>query len=167
MENVLSAASRPVARHRHAVSWLTPGLARSILAGAVLVALSAGFLAAGPAARAMAAQQAGGDLTRLLRAMAALKAVMAAAVVAAMLWRLGVAAAPVRLAGYAVAGAAMAAGPGMIWGMVNVGTGALLLHGGLLAAILLLWRDPATAARLAAALEARRRTAGQRISNTL
>lgn len=163
METVLIAAPR----HRQAAVELAPGLARLILLGAVLVALAAGFLAAGPAARAMAAQQAGGDLTRLLRAMAALKALMAAGVTAAILWRLAAAISPARLAAYALACAAMAAGPGMIWGMADVGTGALLLHGGLLAAILLLWRDPATAARLAAVIETRRRAANYRISNTL
>jgi hypothetical protein len=46
----------------------------------------------------------------------------------------------------------MAAGPGVIWAMVHVGLGALLLHGGLFATILLLWRDKATAGRMAAIL---------------
>jgi hypothetical protein len=52
----------------------------------------------------------------------------------------------------------MAAGPVLIWGMVQVGAGALLLHAGLLASLLLLWRDPVVGARLAA-LVAKRRAA--------
>ena len=85
-----------------------------------------------------------------------LKAAIAACVIAATAWRL---ASPARLpwfVSYALACAAMAAGPGLIWNMSHVGAGALLLHGGLLGCVLMLWRDPATAARLAALIAARR-----------
>ena len=47
-------------------------------------------------------------------------------------------------------------GAGLIWQMVYVRTGALLLHVGLFAALLLLWRDPATGARLGTMIAARR-----------
>jgi hypothetical protein len=50
----------------------------------------------------------------------------------------------------------MAAGPGLIWQMAYVRTGALLLHAGLFAALILLWRDPAMGARLGAMVAARR-----------
>jgi len=131
--------------------------ARVALVVVVLGCIAAGLLATGDAARAHAVAAAGPELTRLLRAMAAIKSLMAVAAVGAVLWRLG---APVRLpwlAGYAVAAAAMAAGPGLIWDMAYVRMGALALHGGLLMAIVMLWRDPAMAARLSEAVAARRR----------
>jgi hypothetical protein len=88
--------------------------------------------------------------------MAVLKAFMAAGLVAAVAWRLGAAVALPWLAAYAAAAAAMAAGPVLIWDMAHVGLGAVLLHGGLLAAVLLLWRDPVVGARLSAIVAARR-----------
>jgi hypothetical protein len=88
--------------------------------------------------------------------MAALKLLIAAPLAAAVAWRLGVATGPARLAGYAAACAAMAAGPGLIWSLAQVPLGALLLHGGLLATGLMLWRDPMVGARLAAVVAARR-----------
>jgi hypothetical protein len=50
----------------------------------------------------------------------------------------------------------MAAGPVLIWDMAHVGIGAALLHGGLLAMVLLLWRDAAVGARLSAIIATRR-----------
>jgi hypothetical protein len=96
------------------------------------------------------------DLTHLLRAMALIKSVMAVAAAGAVLWRLALPVTPARLAIYALACAAMAGGPGLIWDMAHVGAGALLLHAGLLATILLLWRDPAVSRRLAELVAARR-----------
>jgi len=122
----------------------------------LLASLLLGYFATSPAATLAAVQRDGADLTRLMRFMAGLKAMLALGAAAAVVWRL---AAPVSLpwfAAYAVAGAAMAAGPGVIWGMAHVGAGALLLHGGLFATILLLWRDPAVGSRLAAMVERRR-----------
>jgi len=133
---------------------MRPVMARAALLLCVAVAPAAGVLATGGAADAVA--QAGADLARLLRAMAAIKALAAAAAVAAVLWRLGSPVTLPWLAGYALSGAAMAAGPVLVWSLAHVALGALLLHGGLLATILLLWRDPAVAARLAALVEARR-----------
>jgi hypothetical protein len=155
-----TAFSTPSQRARSAGS-VVPGrmssaTARTVLAVTVLAALAAGGLATGPDTVARAVAASGPDLTRLLRAMAALKAVMAAGAVAAMVWRLGSVVTLPWLAGYAAAAAAMAAGPALIWGMAHVGLGAALLHGGLLAAVLLLWRDPAIGARLSAIVAARR-----------
>jgi hypothetical protein len=95
-------------------------------------------------------------LTRLLRAMTAIKVLMVAGAAAAVFWRLSVPVTPVRLGAYAMACAAMAAGPGLIWNMAHIGWGALILHAGLLSAVVLLWRDPAVETRLAKSLTARR-----------
>ena len=88
--------------------------------------------------------------------MALLKVAMAAGMAAAVLWRLGL---PVTLAwwaAYALACAGMAAGPGLIWQMAYVRSGALLLHAGLFAALILLWRDPAISEQLRKMVAARR-----------
>ena len=71
-------------------------------------------------------------------------------------WRLGSPVTWTRFAFYAVAVASMAAGPGLIWDMAQVKLGALFLHGGLLATVLLLWRDPAMSTRLSSVIAARR-----------
>jgi hypothetical protein len=133
-----------------------PAVPRGVLLLVVLAAAVAGALATGADATARAVSDSGADLMRLLRAMAAIKALIAAGAVAAVWWRLAMPATPRWFLGYAVAGAAMAAGPGLIWGMAHVAAGALLLHAGLLATVVLLWRDPAVGERLAAVLAARR-----------
>ncbi|WP_428394952.1 hypothetical protein [Lichenicoccus sp.] len=130
---------------------LPPAATRALLLLAVAAGLAAGTIAAISAPATVDA-----DMAHLLRAMALLKAAIAVVVTGAVLWRFGAPVGPIRLAGYALACAAMAAGPGLIWGMVHLGAGALLLHGGLLAAIVLFWRDPEIAARLAAMITARR-----------
>jgi hypothetical protein len=99
--------------------------------------------------------------------MAALKVVLAAPVVAAVLWRLGAPVSPWRLLAYGLAGAAMAAGPGLIWSLAQVGLGALLLHGGLLGALILLWRDGAVRDRLSGAVAARRTVLARRPAGDL
>jgi hypothetical protein len=144
------------AADRDGAGALSPLAARTLLAGIVVAACVAGFMVTGTVAAAHAAGLAGADLTRLLRAMAAIKALAALAVTGAVLWRLGAAAAPGWLAAYTLACSAMAVAPGLIWDMAHVGAGALLLHGGLLAALLLLWRDPVAAARLSAIVQRRR-----------
>jgi hypothetical protein len=149
-------AHHPDARPVTASAGVSPGLARGILAAAILAAVAAGLVATGADATSQAVAQAGADLSRLLRAMAALKALMAVAAAGAVLWRLGVPVTLPWLSAYAAGCAAMAAGPGIIWGMAHVGLGAVLLHGGLLATVLLLWRDPALSARLSAIVAARR-----------
>ncbi len=135
---------------------LSPALARSLVLAAILAGTVGGILATDPATTARAVAHAGADLTRLLRAMAAMKAGMAVAAAAAVLWRMGSPASPGRLAAYATACATMAAGPGLIWDMARLEAGAILLHAGLLATIVMIWRDPTVSARLAAALAARR-----------
>jgi hypothetical protein len=139
-----------------APTTLSPPTARTLLVLVTAASLAGGVLATGTPASASAIALAGPDLTHLLRAMALLKVAMAAAMAAAVLWRFGAPVGPGRWAAYALACAAMAAGPGLIWQMAYVGTGALLLHAGLVAAALLLWRDPATSARLAVVIADRR-----------
>jgi hypothetical protein len=134
-------------------AWLTSRHSRrAIVAAGFLAGVVVGFSVTGTHEAAYAATAAGPDLTRLLRGMAMIKSMMALAAACAVLWRLAAPARIGKLAAYVAACAAMAAGPGLIWDMVHVGLGALLLHGGLACAVLLLWRDPATAVLLAGAV---------------
>lgn len=135
---------------------ISPRLTQAVILLAIVGGALAGVMTTDAAASARAVAHAGPDLTRLLRAMAALKAAMAAGVAGAVLWRLKTPAPAAWLAAYATACAAMAAGPGLIWDMVRLGSGALLLHAGLIAAAVLVWRDPEVGRRLAAMLAERR-----------
>ena len=89
--------------------------------------------------------------------MALLKAMMALALLAVVVWRLAAPITSIWLVAYSVASSAMFSGPGLIWDMDHVGVGALLLHGGLLATGVLLWRDRATTGLLEKAVDASRR----------
>jgi hypothetical protein len=133
-----------------------PAKIRAGLLAVISVAAIAGALATGSQASHLAMVNDGAALTRLMRFMAVIKACMAVAVSAAVLWRLGAAITLPRFIGYASSCAAMAAGPGLIWGMAHIGLGAILLHGGLLISILLVWRDPAVSILLANKVAARR-----------
>ena len=130
---------------------------RRLLVAAMVAGAAWAAFATGPADRAAAVAQAGEELTRVLRFMAIVKATMAIGVSAGVWWRLVLPVTPGRLFVYLAAGAAMAAGPVLVWDMAHVGLGALLLHGGLIAALVVLWRDPDVAARLGAMVAARRR----------
>ena len=127
----------------------------TLMAAAVI----AGFLATGTEATNLAIGRDGADLTRLMRFLAAIKGMIALAASAAVLWRLGAAIALPWFAAYAVTCASMVAGPVLIWSMSHVVLGALLLHGGLFATIMLLWNDPVVGTRLAEMVAARRRLA--------
>ena len=135
---------------------MSPTVARSVLIIVLVAAGAAGFAADYGTAAAHAAASADPGLTRVLRAMAVMKSAIAAGAAAAVFWRLGGAISATRLCAYAVASAAMAAGPGLVWTMVNVATGALLLHAGLAATAILLWRDPEVGQRLSALIATRR-----------
>ena len=145
--------SAPLTRER---LLLSPGVARTILLLLVTACIVWGLLVDDTAASSQAITAAGPDLTRLLRMMAVLKGGIAVAASAAVLWRLGAVVTPGRLAAYAVSCGAMAAGPMLIWSMAHVVAGAVLLHGGLATAIVLVWRDPAVVDQLAALSAARR-----------
>ncbi len=135
---------------------LAPRTACLLFCALLAIAASLGAGSTGPREMMQAVARAGVDWAHLLRAMAALKTVMAAGAAAAVLWRLASPAKPAWLAAYSLAGMTMMAGPGLVWGLAHVGLGALLLHGGLAATLLLLWRDPQVGTRLAALVEARR-----------
>jgi hypothetical protein len=125
-------------------------------------AIAGGVMGTGAHASAQAVAKAGPELTRLLRAMAVIKMLIAIPVTAAIFWRLGAAITLPWFAAYALAGASMAAAPGMIWSMAHVGLGAMLLHGGLLASLLLFWRDKAVAVRLDSVMSSRRAALARR-----
>jgi len=144
----ISIADAPSARMD--AQGLSPFRARMLVAVAMASAAAAGLALSGHPAAADPA------LTRLLRAMAVIKVLIAAGAGAALYWRLAGPIGPWRLGAYAAAGAAMAAGPGLIWNMSHIAAGAALLHGGLVGTILLLWRDPGMAERLEQAITAKK-----------
>jgi hypothetical protein len=153
MTTLASPAQSTTARTSTALS---PATSRAALLLITAASVALGLLTTSPEAAAQATTLAGADLTHLLRAMAVLKVAMAVAMAAAVFWRFG---APITLpwwAAYAITTAAMAAGPGLIWDMAYVRTGAFLLHAGLFAAVILLWRDPGVGARLSTMIAARR-----------
>lgn len=145
---------RPSSASVRGAAPLAPVFARGVIVLAISIAILASVLVITAAPHTAAT----GDpaLTRLLRAMALIKAGMAAGVVGAIFWRLGAVASPLALVAYAVASAAMASGPVLIWGMTNLVSGALLLHVGLVMGVLVLWRDPATTERLKTLIATRR-----------
>lgn len=154
-----AAAPIPV---RTSPSARAPGLRRGLLALALLAGAGWAAHAGSSAETADAVARAGSELTRLLRCMAVLKAGMAAAALAAVWWRLALPAGAGWTVAYLAAGAAASAGPVLIWGMAHLGLGALLLHAGLFAMLVLLWRDPAVAAELGAMVAERRRALASR-----
>jgi hypothetical protein len=118
------------------------------LALVAVVALGAvvGFAVTGEPAVSQAVADAGAELTRLLRAMALIKVVLAAGAVWLIDWRLRFPVQPRLAAGYMAGAAVMAVGPGLIWGMAHVALGALLLHGAGALLLVLFWRDPGSPA---------------------
>jgi hypothetical protein len=148
MSITLETITTPVAR--------TATSARPFLIALALIAATAGFLATNSSQTAHMAKLDGESLTRLMRAMAVIKCLFAAVAFTAIIWRLAAPISATWLIAYAAATSGMAAGPGLIWGMVHIIAGAILLHGGLLLAVLLLWRDPAIGTQLTALINRRR-----------
>jgi len=149
------------ARSRSQGGFETPFIAKTLLLAVVALAFAGGMLVTDSATTARAIASAGEDWANLLRAMAVLKLVFAGAATAAVLWRLGAPVSAARWGGYALAVAALWAGPGLIWGLAHILPGTLLLHGGLIATAVLVWRDPATRARLAGIIARRRALRGR------
>ena len=83
------------------------------------------------------------ELATLLRFMAVVKAAMALGAAALLGWRFGRPMRPAAGLAYIAGTSSMAAGAGLIWQLGHVGTGALLVHGGLLALIGVAWMDRA------------------------
>jgi alcohol dehydrogenase class IV len=144
---------------------VSPNAARGLLVLVLCTAATAGLLATGSQETSQALANAGAELANLLRAMTAIKAVMAAFAALAIVWRLGSPVRPLWLACYLAACAVMTAGVGLIWNLAHIGSGALMLHAGLLAAVVLFWRDPAVAKRIAALVEARRAAIASRTAS--
>jgi hypothetical protein len=137
--------------------FAAPFVARTLLMAVIVLAFAAGLLATDRANTARLIANAGRDWANLLRAMAALKMLFAGAASAAVLWRLGAPISATTWGGYALAAAGAWAGPGLIWGLAHILLGAVLLHGGLIAMAVLIWRDPAIHARLSEMVAGRRR----------
>jgi hypothetical protein len=132
--------------------------AQGALIAAVALAAALGYLATGQAEAQAAVAAAGPELTRLLRGMALIKALIAAVVLAAVFWRLQFPVTQLRAGSYMAACAAMAAGPFLVWDMAHIIAGAVLLHAGLMMAVLLGWRDETVAAAVQRRLPAARVT---------
>jgi hypothetical protein len=133
----LAASPATVPRQRAAAR---PAVRRAALAVSVLLAVAVAHLAADGAASA-GAVAADPELARLLRAMALIKASMAAAAVwlaDRLLLRCSLG--PGLAAGLVSTVALMAAAPVLMWHVAHVGTGALLFHAGMVALLVLGWR---------------------------
>jgi hypothetical protein len=130
---------------------------RALFLAGIVLATVGGFALTGNEAVSQAAAQAGEDLTRLLRAMAALKAAIILPAAAAIVWRLGAPARLEVLAGYALAGMSMSVSLGLIWHMAHVSAGAFLMHAGLITTLVMLFRDKAVGERLSGLLKTRLR----------
>ncbi len=131
-----------------------PGLrvngGRLALAGAVVVAGVLGFLGGDGGG-------AGSDLLVLMRFMAGVKAAMALGAVALVWWRMGAPVGRGTAAAYVMAAAVMAVGPGLIWDMRHIALGAVAVHGGLSALLVMGWLDRAGWNGLVGEAVARRR----------
>ena len=106
-----------------------------VMTGAALVA---GFVAGHLAARPDTMEP---TLVLLLRFMAVLKLGLACGALGLAVWRLGYPASGRLVQGYGIATGLMAIGPGLIWFLGTVALGAVLFHAGLLAFLVLAFRD--------------------------
>lgn len=123
---------------------------------AVAAAAVAVLLAIASAALTPGSPPADAELAMLLRFMAAVKAALALAALAAAIWRLGHPASRPLAAAYALAPAPMAAGAVVIWQLAYVAGGAALFHGGLIVLLLALYADRGDASALVRTRLARR-----------
>lgn len=103
-----------------------------------------------------------GDLTLLLRFMAAIKGMMALGAAALAWWRLGWPASAGIAFGYAGAAMAMAAGTGLIWNIAHVIAGAALFHAGLFGLIALAILDDGSRSAVRQAIDRRRAALARR-----
>jgi hypothetical protein len=130
-----SGTALPIARRlsRWRISW-TSGLDV-----AVLLAAGAGVIVA-----ARAGDQTGSiewQLALLMRFMVLVKAAMVIAAFALAHWRLRTPIGGVAAAGLVAATAMMALAPGLIWSMRHIVLGAACFHAGLIAYLVVAWRD--------------------------
>ena len=120
-------------RQRRRVTWSV------ILYAAVLFAGGAGILTAARGGGSSGAME--WQLTLLLRFMVLIKAAMVLGAVALAQWRLRASISDAMAIGLVAATATMALAPGLIWSMHHIILGAACFHAGLLAYLLLAWRD--------------------------
>lgn len=134
-----------------------PRFARVMLAATVGLVCTIAFVMGGgeAAARAVAADP---ELTRLLRGMAILKALLSLAAISLAAWRVGYPSDPRLPAGLVASAALMAAGSVLIWLVAPIVAGAVLFHAGLILLLVLCWADDSGARSLGAALTRRRRS---------
>lgn len=137
-----SVAIAPVVRNRGGAIWRWVALAIVVVS-----ALAAGFAVTAPDAAARAAARTGAELAQILRLMTLLKAMLAAVLAAAIAWRFAAPLSSGRLILYLASAATMIAGIGPMWDIAHLIVGATLLHAGLIASAILLWRDPAVTQR--------------------
>lgn len=137
---------------RRRTGTLSPTGARFAVLAALLLGAVTAWASVLPTASVAALEAAGPDLTRLLRGMAAIKALLGAALLAGVAWRLGAPVSALALSAYGTAAFAMGAGLVLTWSMVALGLGAILLHAGLLGGLILLARDKTVGQRLNAML---------------
>jgi hypothetical protein len=149
---MVAAAARPIA-----MSW------RALALAGVLAADASGWLATAPEAVAQATQSTGAELTMLLRFMAAVKALMALAALAATVWRLGFPASPMLAIAYLGSITLMSAAPPLIWQIAHVALGAALFHAGLLLLVVALFADRGEVSALTGATIRRLRGAETRV----
>ncbi len=100
---------------------------------------------------------AGSDLLMLMRFMAGVKAAMALGAVALVWWRMEAPVGRAAAAAYVMAAAVMAVGPGLIWDMRHIALGAVAVHGGLSALLVVGWLDRAGCIGVGGEAVARRR----------
>jgi hypothetical protein len=136
--------------------FVAPLVARTLLIAVIGLAFAGGMLATDGAHTARLIAGEGGAWANLLRAMAGIKVLAAGVASAAILWRLSAPISATRWGAYALATAAAWAGPGLIWGLAHILLGAVLLHAGLIATAVLVWRDPAIRTRLSEIVARRR-----------
>ncbi|NEW88972.1 hypothetical protein DU475_17100 [Rhodopseudomonas sp. WA056] len=136
--------------------WSMPRPVAAI--AAALIAVAAAVLTAPDSATAARAQS-DAELVLLLRFMAGVKALMALAALAAVLWRLGYPVSPVLSAAYVLAPALMVAAPLLIWQIAPTALGAGLFHGGLALLLLALFADRSQTSELVRSKLSARRSA--------
>ena len=129
------------------VSHARPAVARLPRAGLLYAAVGAAGLGGLVAGRWVGSGGEGMEwqLVFLLRFMALVKGAMVLGALGLTQWRLRRPASDRLALGYGVALATMALAPGLIWSLAAIAPGAACFHAGLLAFLVLAWRDDAVA----------------------
>lgn len=130
-----------------ATGVFTPLFARVAVLACCLAGIISGVWSVSPMIIASAVEAGGPDLTRLLRGMAAIKALLCVGLLAGVAWRLDAPISVLGLAAYGTSAFAMGAGLALTWSIVSLGLGGLLLHAGLFGGLVLLARDKAVGTR--------------------